>query len=122
VGTIELFLTEQGRADSLFGELPHVFLAQAGHEDHVVNLPPDAVLLASSPKVPQQAYRLAGKPIYCTQFHPELDRTALLERVRAYPEYLYRNFGISYDEFAAQCRETPECNSLLRQFVRLLQF
>jgi GMP synthase (glutamine-hydrolysing) len=120
LGTIELHLTDAGRDDPLFGPLPAKFAAQAGHEDHVVALPPDAVLLASSQKVPEQAYRLIGKPIYCTQFHPELDRQAMLERVRAYPAYIQRIVGTSYDRFAADCRETPEANTLLRRFIELV--
>jgi GMP synthase (glutamine-hydrolysing) len=120
VGTIELHLTVAGRDDPLFGQLPPTFSAQAGHEDHVVELPPSAILLASSERVPEQAYRFADKPIYCTQFHPELDRTALLERVRAYPEYVERIAGVSYDEFLTHCRETPEANSLLKKFIKLI--
>src|SRR4051812_24985586 len=57
VGTIELQLTETGRADPVFGTLPRKFTAQAGHEDHVVRLPLDAELLASSPRVVEQAFR-----------------------------------------------------------------
>jgi len=120
VGTIEVALTEAGRADPLFGDLPPVFAAQAGHEDHVVELPPDAVLLASSARVPEQAFRFADKPIYCTQFHPELDRGAMLERVIAYPEYVARIARVPYDDFVHSVRETPEANSLLRRFVEMV--
>jgi GMP synthase (glutamine-hydrolysing) len=119
VGTIELKLTEAGRADPLFGQLPPVFSGQAGHEDHVVELPADAVLLASSDRVCEQAFRFAGLPIYCTQFHPELDRAALMERVMAYPEYVARIARVSYDEFVASLRETPEANLLMRRFIEL---
>jgi GMP synthase (glutamine-hydrolysing) len=120
VGTIELQLTEAGRGDLLFGQLPPNFAAQAGHEDHVVRLPSDAVLLASSARVPEQAFRFAGRPIYCTQFHPELDRAALMERVVAYPEYVARIARVPYDKFIETCNETPEANSLLRGFVQLV--
>ena len=120
VGTIELRMTEAGRADPLFGQLPATFLAQAGHEDHVVVLPSDAVLLASSGRVAEQAFRFEGRPIYCTQFHPELDRTSLLERVQAYPEYVERSAGIPYEEFIAGVRETPEANTVLRRFVEII--
>jgi GMP synthase (glutamine-hydrolysing) len=120
VGTIQLQLTEAGREDPLFGELPSTFAAQAGHEDHVVALPPGAVLLASSARVPEQAFRFAGKPIYCTQFHPELDLTAIMERVVAYPEYVARIARVPYDEFIHSCRETPEANLLLRRFVDMV--
>lgn len=117
LGTIELTLTEAGRADPIFGALPPIFSAQAGHEDHVVRLPPDTELLASSPRVAEQAFRFTARPIYCTQFHPELDRHAMLERVVAYPEYVTRIARIPFDNFVQNVRETPEANSLLRRFV-----
>jgi len=117
LGTIELTLSDAGQADPIFGQLPRVFTAQAGHEDHVVALPPDAVLLASSNQVPEQAFRFAGRPIYCTQFHPELDRTRMLERVVAYPEYVERIARMPYDNFVHAVQDTPEANSLLRRFI-----
>jgi GMP synthase (glutamine-hydrolysing) len=120
LGTIEVSLTEVGRADPLFGDLPPVFAAQAGHEDHVVELPPDAEILALSSRVREQAFRFIGRPIYCTQFHPELDRAAMLERVVAYPEYVERIARTSYQSFVQNVRETPEANSLLRRFVELI--
>jgi GMP synthase (glutamine-hydrolysing) len=120
IGTIEIELTVAGQADPLFGTLPRRFAAQAGHEDHVTLLPQDAVLLASSARVREQAFRFTSKPIYCTQFHPELDRTAMLERVIAYPEYVARIARVPYEEFVFSCRETPEANSLLRRFVEMV--
>ena len=71
----------------------------------------------SRPRVENQAFRLEHRPIYATQFHPELDRGALLERVRAYPEYIERITGISYELFVARCRESNQSSSLLRRFV-----
>src|SRR3954452_22515471 len=117
LGTIDVALTEQGRADAIFSILPASFAAQAGHEDHVVELPPDAILLASSATIEEQAFPFENRPIYCPQFHPELDRTAMLERVIAYPDYIERNPRISHEEFIETLRETPEANSLLRRFV-----
>jgi GMP synthase (glutamine-hydrolysing) len=116
LGTIELELTEAGSDDPVFSQLPQSFTAQAGHEDHVIALPAEAVLLASSAQVPEQAFRFVGRPIYCTQFHPELDRTSMLERVVAYPEYVERIAQMPYDNFVHAVRETPEANSLLKKF------
>ena len=106
-------------ANPCCAQLPTTFLANAGHEDHVVELPQDAVLLASSPRVPEQAFRFADKPIYCTQFHPELDRAAMIERLIAYPEYVARVARTSFDDFIHNCCDTPEANSLLQRFVEL---
>jgi GMP synthase (glutamine-hydrolysing) len=118
VGTVELDLTDVGQTDPIFGALPNRFAVQAGHEDHVIRLPADAELLASSTRVKEQAFRFVNRPIYCTQFHPELDRNAMMERVVAYPEYIARIAKVSFDEFVASLRDTPETNSLLRRFVQ----
>jgi GMP synthase (glutamine-hydrolysing) len=120
LGTIELRLTEAGRNDPVFSTLPPTFAGQAGHEDHVTELPPDAVLLASSQRVQHQAFRFAGRPIYCTQFHPELNRQAIIERVHAYPEYVERIAAMPHDDFLATVRETPAANQLLRRFVSVV--
>jgi GMP synthase (glutamine-hydrolysing) len=120
LGTIDLHLSDAGRSDPIFSHLPHEFTAHAGHQDYVVQLPPDAVLLASSALVPNQAFKFAGKPIYCTQFHPELDCDAMYERVVAYPEYVERISGMTLEDFRASCRATPQANLLLRRFVDLV--
>jgi GMP synthase (glutamine-hydrolysing) len=118
VGSVQLTLTTAGKDDPLFGGLPNRFHAQLGHQDIVVDLPADATLLASSQRVTNQAFRFQGKPIYCTQFHPELNRAALLERVTTYPEYAKRILGVELDEFASRyCVETPETDSLLSRFI-----
>ena len=121
LGTIELELTAGGDSDPLFGNLPARFSAQAGHEDHVVDLPPGATLLASSAQVTNQAFKFDDAPIYCTQFHPELDRTALIERLENYPRYVEQIAGMTVPEFVSQCQETRESNALLRQFVELIR-
>jgi GMP synthase (glutamine-hydrolysing) len=121
LGTITLNLTDEGRADPLFRTLPPQFTAHAGHEDHVIELPAGAVLLASSTKVRHQAFRIADKPIVCTQFHPELDCTAMAERVAAYPEYVERIAAIPHAAFVASLRETPAANALLMTFVEQIR-
>ncbi len=118
LGTLALRLTPEGRQDPVFAPLGTRFRAQMGHQDIVVRLPPDAVRLASTDRVENQAFRFAGKPIYCTQFHPELDLTGLLERLRAYPQYVRKIAGVPYDAFVRTCAETPETNTLLARFVR----
>lgn len=117
LGTIELTLTEAGRSDPIFSQLPTTFATLAGHEDHVVALPADAILLASSDRVVEQAFRFQNKPIYCTQFHPELDRLTFLERVVAYPEYVERIAGLTYHDFTLRVKETPEARTLLKRFI-----
>ena len=120
LGTIELQLTDAGRDDPLFGRLPSPFFAQAGHEDHVVALPPTGVLLASSSTVTNQAFRFADAPIYCTQFHPELELADFMARLETYPQYVKRIAGTTVDEFAKRCRKTPEARLLLKRFAAMV--
>jgi GMP synthase (glutamine-hydrolysing) len=118
LGVRQITLTDAGNDDPVFGPVGPSFVAMMGHEDRVVSLPGDAVLLATSNRVENQAFRFTGKPIYCTQFHPELDREHFLNRVRAYPEYIQRIEGVDYDTFASACTETPAARSVMLRFVQ----
>ena len=117
VGTHALRLTPEGRKDPVFGPMGEVFHGQMGHEDHVDRLPEGTTLLASSESVANQAYRFDGLPIYCTQFHPELNEQDLLERVTVYPEYIERIAGLSPENFDEIIHPTPETEQLLLRFV-----
>jgi GMP synthase (glutamine-hydrolysing) len=83
VGPVEITLTPQGRRDPLLGALPAVFEAFTGHKEAISQLPGHAVLLASSPGCPVQAFRV-GANVYATQFHPELDVAGLFTRIDVY--------------------------------------
>ena len=83
VGAVPVTLTEEGRHDPLFGVLPASFDAFVGHKEAVRSLPPNAVLLASSPRCPVQAFRV-GANVYATQFHPELDVAGISTRIDVY--------------------------------------
>lgn len=120
LGTKKLFTTDGGRRDGLFNALGEQFEGQMGHEDRVSKLPPGATLLASTELVENQAYRFDGGPIYCTQFHPELNRRNLMDRLRAYPSYIERVAGITVAEFDAQCHDTPQTEALLPRFVEMV--
>lgn len=111
VGTFDLNLTEAGRRDELFGELPQRFAAQLGRKDRAARLPDGVPNLVRSERCPFQALRLPGRPVWATQFHPELDRAANLAR--------FERYGAGYGgRFRApELRESPQASRLLRLFV-----
>lgn len=121
LGSLEIRLTDAGRSDPIFGPLGDRFLVPLGHQDCVTQLPPQAQRLASSAKVQNQAFCIPGKPIYCTQFHPELNRSALLERVRSYPHYIREICGTTVEQFARDLQPTPQSDQLLHRFLRYLR-
>jgi GMP synthase (glutamine-hydrolysing) len=83
VGAVPVTLTAAGLADPLLAGLPATFAAFAGHKEACRDLPPRAVLLASSPACPVQMFRVRSN-LYATQFHPELDVPGVVMRVRIY--------------------------------------
>jgi GMP synthase (glutamine-hydrolysing) len=87
IGPMEITLTDEGRQDQLLGGLGDPFTALLGHKEAVSRPPDGAVVLASSPTCPVQAFRI-GANVYATQFHPELDLAGIITRVE-----VYRHFG-----------------------------
>jgi GMP synthase (glutamine-hydrolysing) len=119
VGSYTLRLTDAGRADELFRVLPASFCAQMGHKDRATAHPPGIPNLASSVLSPLQALRIPGKPIWASQFHPELDRATNEDRFRHYLKgYAPHLSKADRDEALASFRESPEASSLLTRFVR----
>lgn len=88
VGAVPVSLTDAGRADPLFADLPDTFDAFVGHKEAIRVPPPDAVVLATSPDCPVQAFRV-GRNAYATQFHPELDVPGIQTRIRVYRDAGY---------------------------------
>jgi len=118
VGSYSLTLTAAGAADPLFAALPTPFIAQLGHKDHVTALPAGVDNLAQSQRSPFQALKVSGKPIYATQFHPELTWKDNRMRFLRYME----TYGALFGEAEAQERldshvPGPAANTLLSRFV-----
>ena len=117
VGTHWLELTPEGKDDPVFSPLGDRFQVQIGHEDIVTRLPEGATLLASSANIENEAFRFDDRPIYCTQFHPELSRDGFIKRIAQYPEYLPLTGHATLEELSAATPETPETEAILRRFV-----
>ncbi len=118
VGTAWVELTHDGEADPVFGPLGKRFRVPIGHEDVVTEIPKNARLLASSDLVENQAFVFLDKPIYATQFHPELNRADLVARLTKYTEYLPLTGHKSIKEFEDNTPETPESESILPRFLK----
>ena len=62
------------------------------------------------------AFRVTGKPFWAFQFHPEVDRKRLVERLTVFKEQ-YTEGDDHLDEVLSSACETPESNALPRKFV-----
>ena len=117
VGTYTIELTDEGRRDALFGQCGERFAGHLGHEDFVTRLPPRTTLLAHTERS-RQAFRFDDRPIYCTQFHPELTKADMVARLTAYPEYVERIDGKPGKD-PTTLDDTPVAAGLLKQFASL---
>jgi GMP synthase (glutamine-hydrolysing) len=118
IGAVPVTLTRDGRRDPLLRGLPATFDAFVGHKEAISQLPHRAVLLASSPACPVQAFRI-GSAVYATQFHPELDAAGLCTRIEVYKHAGY--FAPEQaDELKAQAHRSNVTHppAILRRFVR----
>lgn len=119
VGPTWIRLTDDGRADRLFGVLPGRFEALLGHKEAIRKLPAHAVNLAFSETCPVQAFRV-GSNVYATQFHPELDADGVDVRVD-----VYRHAGYFEPHEADTLKARARASSvehppaILRRFVEL---
>lgn len=119
VGAFQLTLSAAGRADELFGYLPDTFMAQLGHKDRATRLPGGVLNLAASARAPFQALRIPGKPIWATQFHPELTVEDNLLRFSRYKDvyadlYSPQELQALVDGFVA----SPETEALIPRFLQ----
>jgi GMP synthase (glutamine-hydrolysing) len=118
VGTYDLHLTEAGRSDDIFSQLPASFPAQLGHKDRTLRPPVATDNLCYSKDCAHQALRVHDRLVWATQFHPELDRATnygrFLRYMDGYSEYLSPE---EQDRAHLRFRETPETLGLLPLFV-----
>lgn len=119
VGTFEVRLTREGKEDPLFGALPGSFPAQMGRKDRADRLPEGMLHLAASDRCDYHAVRIPDRPIWATQFHPELDRRRNLARFRRYIDG-YTTESLSPDDRRRAMErfdESPEAGTLLPRFL-----
>jgi GMP synthase (glutamine-hydrolysing) len=121
VGAFELTLSTHGRGDELFGYLPDTFMAQLGHKDRASCLPRGVFNLASSARAPYQALRVPGKPIWATQFHPELTVEDNLLRFSRY-KHVYANLysPLELQALVDGFRPSLEVEELIPRFLELV--
>lgn len=121
VGTVDLALTAEGREDPLLGQMPERFAGQLGRKDRAVTLPPGIPNLVASRRNPHQALRIPGKPVWATQFHPELTGEENRARFERYLDaYAVHMSDEEREQALAGFHPSPESNTLLRRFVELV--
>lgn len=107
-------LTPAGREDPLLAGIGWTSLQFEFHQDHVVELPAEAQLLATNVESHIQAW-VAGTSSYGFQFHPEFD-WQLIEEAADRSDREFKEAGITKARFLEQLKpQYPEARRLARR-------
>ncbi|MEM0952966.1 MAG: type 1 glutamine amidotransferase [Pseudomonadota bacterium] len=115
MGTIPIHLRPAAADDLLLQDVTDGFHAVAVHRERAPACPEGAIELAYTANC-CHAFKVEGKRFWAFQFHPEVDRSTLVDRLTTY--------AAAYTENATQLKrvlddavETPESNALMGKFV-----
>ena len=119
IGTVRAHLIDNKEKDLLLGHLPNQFTVQASHSEVVLELPPGAECLATSPLDKNFAIRFAPNT-WGIQFHPEFSAPVTSDYIR-YRSDALREEGLNPEQLLAQVTDTTEAKTILRRFTGLVQ-
>lgn len=119
IGTVKTQRIDMHGKDPLLGQLPEIFPAQTSHSEVVLELPPDARRLATSPLDDNFALRFADRA-WGLQFHPEFSAPVVSDYIR-YRAADLRDEGLDPEALLAAVTATEAARSVLKKFTALVQ-
>ena len=117
IGTVTAQRIEFATNDPLIGGLPQTFAAQTSHSEVVLELPPGAERLATSPLDDNFAIRFAEN-VWGVQFHPEFSVPVMSEYIQYRAEAI-REEGLNPERLLKNTTSTKEAKSVLRRFANM---
>ncbi|WP_299202347.1 type 1 glutamine amidotransferase [uncultured Amphritea sp.] len=115
IGAIPITLAATAANDLLYHDTPDQFAAVSVHRQYAEKLPPGCRLLAYTDQC-VHSFKLEGKPFWAFQFHPEVDKATLIERLTFYKSHYTEGDG-QLEQVLNSAVDTPESNILVRKFV-----
>ena len=115
MGSIPIKLTNLAEIDPVFKGVNDEFPALSIHRQYSVDLPENLDLLAYTEQC-LHSFKLRDKPLWAFQFHPEVDRATVFERLAIYKEE-YTESEEQFQQVLDSLVETPESHNLMLNFV-----
>ena len=115
MGTLPISLTPAAKQDPLYRDTPDGFMAVAVHRERAIAVPSGCTALAYTTAC-NHAFKVDAAPFWTTQFHPEVDRQVLIDRLTLFKEK-YTDGDGHLQQVLDSAVETPESNNLLKKFV-----
>ena len=115
MGTIPITLTAAAHSDPIFQGIENPLMAVSVHRERAVALPENCTELAYT-DICCHAFKVNQKPFWAFQFHPEVDKRILIERLTVFKN-AYTDGDDHLNEVLNSAVETPHSNQLLANFV-----
>lgn len=115
MGSIPIGLSENAKDDIIYRDTPDPFMAVSVHRERAIATPQGCIELAATAKCPH-SFKVEDKPFWAFQFHPEVDKKILVERLTVYKN-AYTDGDDHLSKVLNEAVETPESNHLLAKFV-----
>lgn len=118
IGTLPISLTRSAELDPLMQGMPDPFFAVSVHRERAEVFPENVTPLAYTHECPH-AFKVKDAPFWAFQFHPEVDKRILIERLSVFKTH-YTNDQGHFEQVIEQAVETPESNHLVCRFVEIV--
>lgn len=115
MGTIPISLTNEAKDDPLHYDQPNGFYAVSVHKQKAVELPENCIMLSYTDQC-IHSFRVIDKPFWGFQFHPEVSKEHLVERLGIYQDQYTENAD-HFTKIINNAQDTPESAALVGKFV-----
>jgi GMP synthase (glutamine-hydrolysing) len=115
IGSVPISLTPAAGDDVLFRGVPDGFHAVAVHRERAPASPRGVTPLAYTDQC-LHAFKVHQRRFWAFQFHPEVDRATLVERLTIF-QAEYTDDSGHLEQVLASAVETPHSNNLVSHFV-----
>jgi len=115
MGTVEISRVPDIEDDPVFSGVGDKFMAVTVHQERTLSPPDNCQLLAFTDNS-CHSFRIRKKPFWAFQFHPEVDKDILVQRLTVYKKK-YTNNDTHLNDVLSFAVDTPVANSLPSAFV-----
>ena len=115
MGTVKISLTDKAKSDLVYQGIEDRFPAVSVHRQYASTIPEPLETLAYTGQC-VHSFKYKNKPLWAFQFHPEVDRETLVNRLTIFSRH-YTDNTEHLKEVLDSAVETPESNILLGNFV-----
>lgn len=116
-GTNEILLNRFDAKDKIFYKISKKLLVQEGHSWMASLVPKNADIIAKGINVAIQGVKIKNKNVYGFQFHPELGKKEMLERMQYYNSIKNSHYNFLDADFN-KVRESKMADQIIYNFLK----